>query len=62
MGVSIPSDHPDKALVWNEEFRRRRAEEVETLLTDELIAEHGSSWILPRLVGVYEEAVKARAA
>ena len=40
MGVSKPSDHPDRALVWNDYFRRRQSAEVESLLTDELIAEH----------------------
>ena len=40
MGVSAPSDHPDKALLWNDEFERRRREEIGSLLTEELIAEH----------------------
>ena len=40
MGLATPSDFPDKAQDWDEEFDRRRRPEIEKLLTDEVIAEH----------------------
>ena len=40
MALLDPADHPDRALVWNEYFDRRRREEIRNLLSDDLIAEH----------------------
>jgi hypothetical protein len=40
MGLTKPSDHPDKGLVWYEVFDRMRRAEILNLLTDEVIAEH----------------------
>jgi hypothetical protein len=43
MGLSKPSDYPDKALDWYEEFDRRRRAEIKSLLTEDVIAEHAAS-------------------
>ena len=40
MGLSRPSEYPDKALAWNQYLNDRRSVEIRSLLTDEVIAEH----------------------
>jgi hypothetical protein len=40
VAISTPSEYPDKALVWDEYFNRRRSVEIRDLLTEEVIAEH----------------------
>ena len=40
MGLSSPSDYPDKSLLWYEAYDRRRRAEIRSLLTAEVIAEH----------------------
>ena len=40
MGISTPSEYPDKELVWDEYFNRQRRAELKGLLTEEVIAEH----------------------
>ena len=40
MGISTPSEYPDKELVWDEYFNHRRRAELKGLLTEEVIAEH----------------------
>lgn len=40
MGLSNPSDYPDKGLAWYEAYDRRRRAEIRSLLTEEVIAEH----------------------
>ena len=40
MGVRTPSEHPDKAPDWYEEYDRRRRLEIRSLLTAEVISEH----------------------
>ena len=37
MGLSKPTDYPDKGLVWYEYYDRRRRAEIRSLLTDEVI-------------------------
>jgi branched-chain amino acid transport system permease protein len=43
MGVSQPSDYPDRSEAWLAEFARRRREEIRHLLTDEVVAEHAAN-------------------
>jgi hypothetical protein len=62
MGLATPSDFPDKAQDWDEEFDRRRRPEIERLLTDDVIAEHEAnplgyrdfhSWELQRVLNYF---------
>ena len=62
MGLANPSEFPDKASSWNEEFDRRRRADMLRLLTDDVIAEHEAnplgyrhfhSWPLQRVLNYF---------
>lgn len=62
MGLANPSEFPDKASSWNEEFDRRRRADILRLLTDDVIAEHEAnplgyrrfhSWPLQRVLNYF---------